>query len=430
MNDQDQINSNEAINGAGDEDQAVKMVRAKIAGMFGDEPSAEGEQQEIQAEEKVGIELSRHQEYLKHLYGSQRSPEEIKSAWHSYYSSLNDAEKLEVWKEYNDRAKLAQEEPVKVQPSPQTVQTPSSVVQSVDKISLGSAGTSRTGRKFRLPKQHWSEKQHVRDEQGRFVDNSPKLVKKHLLKTVESARQVQSHPLASKLMTHVKAAGFALSVGTVFMFIMFNQILIGNVKAWVSPGTAYTGPVIKDRTDIAVSSESRIIIPSIAADVPVVVEDYDVSNEAEHQKRLENGVVHIPGTALPGQKGNVAIIGHSANNFFVKGDYKFAFVWLRKMEIGDTFQLNYGGKLYIYSVYEKKVVNPSETGVIYGPTKDPFTVTLITCDPPGNNTNRLIVQGKQVYPEPDTKQAAVANTQRSPTVLPSNPKTLWSKIFN
>jgi sortase A len=135
----------------------------------------------------------------------------------------------------------------------------------------------------------------------------------------------------------------------------------------------------------------EIIIPKINVEIPVV---YDVNTieEAAVEKGLERGVVHYANTSLPGQDGNVVIFGHSSNNIFNPGKYKFAFVLLSRLENGDTFYLQKDGKRYTYQIYKKQIVNPSNVGVLTDAEKS-ATATLITCDPPGTSTNRLVVVG-------------------------------------
>ena len=50
------------------------------------------------------------------------------------------------------------------------------------------------------------------------------------------------------------------------------------------------------------------------------------------------------------------------------------------------------------------------------------TATLITCDPPGTSTNRLIVVGQQISPDPsgNAQAAAPTATTAAPSTLPGN----------
>jgi sortase A len=164
-------------------------------------------------------------------------------------------------------------------------------------------------------------------------------------------------------------------------------------------------------------------------EIPVV---YDVNTieETAVEKGLERGVVHYADTAVPGQNGNVVIVGHSSNNIFNQGQYKFAFVLLSRLDNGDTFYLQRDGKRYTYQVYDKKIVKPTDVSVL-GPAEKPATATLITCDPPGTSTNRLVVTAEQISPDPAVNVAAATNSQlaTASAVIPGNSPTLWSRLI-
>lgn len=134
---------------------------------------------------------------------------------------------------------------------------------------------------------------------------------------------------------------------------------------------------------------------------------------------------------MPGQDGNVVIVGHSSNNIFNKGKYKFAFVLLSKLDKGDTFYLQKDGKRYTYQVYDREIVKPQDVNVL-GVGDKLATATLITCDPPGTSINRLVVSGQQISPDPSTNAAAsTQNTlAQKATQIPGNSPSLWSRLVN
>ncbi|HVI60559.1 MAG TPA: class E sortase, partial [Candidatus Saccharimonadales bacterium] len=139
---------------------------------------------------------------------------------------------------------------------------------------------------------------------------------------------------------------------------------------------------------------------------------------------------HYPTTVRPGQQGNAAFFGHSSNNIFNKGKYKFAFVLLRTLQNGDTFYLTYEGKVYAYKVISKTVVEPSQVGVLGPVPGQTATATLITCDPPGTSLKRMVVVGQQISPDPAGNAAAAAGTGEAVTgdSLPGNGPTLWGRL--
>ena len=161
-----------------------------------------------------------------------------------------------------------------------------------------------------------------------------------------------------------------------------------------------------------------------------MVYDEPSIEEKAVQKGLERGVVHYGTTPNPGEKGNAVIFGHSSGNIINSGQYKFAFILLKSLEKNDTFIIDKDGKRYAYKVYEKYVTAPTDVSILKARDR-PSTMTLVTCDPPGMSTNRLIVVGEQIFPDPvANKESTVVNQNEIPKTLPSNSPSLWQKIKN
>jgi sortase (surface protein transpeptidase) len=80
-------------------------------------------------------------------------------------------------------------------------------------------------------------------------------------------------------------------------------------------------------------------------------------------------------------------------------------------------------------VYKKQIVKPSDVSVL-GAAEKPATATLITCDPPGTSTNRLVVVGQQIDPDVSGNSAQTAQnaTAAQTAVIPGNSPSLWSRI--
>lgn len=147
--------------------------------------------------------------------------------------------------------------------------------------------------------------------------------------------------------------------------------------------------------------ENTIFIPKIDVKAPI---SWQIANtENEIQKSLQNGVVHIAGTSLPGQKGNVFITGHSSNYFWSKGKYKEIFALLNQLVIGDLIYLNYNKTVFVYKAKEIKIIKPTDLSVLEN--RDGSNLTLMTCSPVGTSINRLIVIFDQIIPNPDSNTA-------------------------
>lgn len=133
------------------------------------------------------------------------------------------------------------------------------------------------------------------------------------------------------------------------------------------------------RTSVAPFSQFEISIPKLDIDSALVAVD---SND------LDKGLAHLPGSALPGEQGNVFISGHSSvlfNNNFSK---------LSKLKLGDEIKVKVSETEFQYRVLSTKVVDPKDVSVIAPPDSAGRYLSLMTCVPPGLNIKRLVVLGE------------------------------------
>ncbi len=110
---------------------------------------------------------------------------------------------------------------------------------------------------------------------------------------------------------------------------------------------------------------------------------------------LSQGLAHLPGSALPGEKGNMFISGHSALSNFFKGQSAI-FSNLQDIKKGDEIVVEASGIKYKYQVAELRVVDPKDISVLNAPEKQGRYISLMTCVPPGLNFKRLVVLGKMI----------------------------------
>jgi len=227
----------------------------------------------------------------------------------------------------------------------------------------------------------------------------------------------------------------AAIVALLFLALQFNRLFVAEVEAFISPGSTVdvSDTVIVDpATDNNISTDPKLIIPKINLSAPV---NYSINTVDEKviQKGLENGVVHydLPGAnSVPGQNGNGVILGHSSNDVFDPGNYKFAFLLLDRLQNGDLFYLNYQGKRYVYRVHDKKTIDPTNWKVLQQSNSKP-TMILVAGTPVGAATNRLLVYGEQISPDPATNSAAPANNQNAnPAQIPGNSQTFFERLYN
>lgn len=105
--------------------------------------------------------------------------------------------------------------------------------------------------------------------------------------------------------------------------------------------------------------------------------------EGTDESTLDRGVGRIPGTAFPGEPGNLAIAGHR-DGFFRA---------LKDVSTGDTIEILTLDGTAIYRIEKTEIVEPSQVEVLE-PTEQP-SVTLVTCYPfyhVGHAPKRFIVR--------------------------------------
>jgi sortase A len=125
----------------------------------------------------------------------------------------------------------------------------------------------------------------------------------------------------------------------------------------------------------------RIEIPRLFLSV-VVVEGVDKTS-------LRRAVGHIPGTALPGEAGNVGLAGHR-DTFFRA---------LKDLKIKDEIQVSTLHGNFQYEVVSLRIVQPQDVWVLA--PSDENVLTLVTCYPfyfVGPAPKRWIVRARQVSP--------------------------------
>lgn len=171
-------------------------------------------------------------------------------------------------------------------------------------------------------------------------------------------------------------------------------------------------PVLPDKKDIRkafvwpdapiVPTDDRLVVPKLGKSVPLVhmgTEHIEGENwndlEQQIQDGLRKGVVHYPGTAKPGQFGNVFMTGHSSYYPWDPGQFKDVFATLGKLEIGDRYYVYYNQIKYTYEIIDKREVKPSNVMVLEQP-HDKKISTLMTCTPVGTTLRRLIITAEQV----------------------------------
>lgn len=234
---------------------------------------------------------------------------------------------------------------------------------------------------------------------------------------------------------HFLPIAAAVIVLMVFGFLQYNRVIFGTVAAYVSPGNIDPQNIIADpSTNITVTDPAtKLIIPKINVEAPINM-DTNTDHNAQ-MKAMESGVARfaIPGAnALPGQAGNFVVSGHSSNDAFAPGNYKFIFAQNEKLKEGDVIYVNYNKTRYTYTITKMQVVMPNEVNAVQIGHDKPM-ITLISCVPLGTADKRLLVFAEQVSPNPNNAQKASDTTKEAEgngSNVPGAPApTVFEKLF-
>lgn len=122
----------------------------------------------------------------------------------------------------------------------------------------------------------------------------------------------------------------------------------------------------------------KIAVPSMGLLPKTVVEGTD-------EEQLKRGPGHYPGTALPGQMGNVAIAGHRTT-------YGSPFHDIDQMRNGDKITITTTYGTFVYTMIDHKIVDPGDTSVLENHGQ--ALLTLTACHPVYSASQRYIVIAK------------------------------------
>jgi sortase A len=118
----------------------------------------------------------------------------------------------------------------------------------------------------------------------------------------------------------------------------------------------------------------RLLIPKLGVDM--------VMYEGIRMPTLDRGPGHWPGTAMPGQPGNVVVAGHRTSKHKV-------FRYIDRLVPGDEIIFEDAAGRHVYRVNRTEVVWPDAVWIV-NPTATP-TATLFACHPPGSVRQRIVV---------------------------------------
>lgn len=151
--------------------------------------------------------------------------------------------------------------------------------------------------------------------------------------------------------------------------------------------------LVDNNVDINTSVPGLLEIPDLKIKVPLMWSQ----DPKDFDQDLQNGVVHYPGTAMPGQIGTTYIAGHSSNYIWAKGSYNRVFAVLGDLKNNSSFQITVttaaGQKVvYHYVVTRSQQYSPTDQAQFQNGGQS--VVALSTCWPVGSTAKRLVVFGQ------------------------------------
>jgi len=98
---------------------------------------------------------------------------------------------------------------------------------------------------------------------------------------------------------------------------------------------------------------------------------------------IDKGPGHWPGSALPGQLGNVVFAGHRVT-------HSHPFRNVDKLVAGDEIIFAMPDGTYTYKMTKQEIVKPTDVWIV-NPTPT-ATLTLFACHPPGSAAKRIVIR--------------------------------------
>jgi len=156
--------------------------------------------------------------------------------------------------------------------------------------------------------------------------------------------------------------------------------------------TSNINPAVLGTTKINYDLEQpgRLSIPRLNIQVPIIW----TKDPKDFEVDLTKGVVHYPGTALPGEQGTVYVSGHSSDYPWKRHPYKQIFAGINVLSPGDDIFVDiYGsdGKIYNYRyrVASSNIYKPNDQTQFID--NSGAKLNLSTCWPIGTAKDRYVV---------------------------------------
>lgn len=232
------------------------------------------------------------------------------------------------------------------------------------------------------------------------------------------------HLVASSSTAGLVIPTLLVMVGGMFIYQQFQPLIAQQIKGYAgyydqgtatlvgdeyiadrlqyvsNPGADYFQKLSKAITQTGADEQSKnykgtmyLTIPSLGFKRLPIKANVDSGNKDVYNKVLNTALAHFAGTHIPGSStpGNTVIYGHSVGGRYVPrpDDVLAAFSFLSNLKVGDLIIVERDGKEYKYQMSRSKIVQPEDVAVIVG-SSGRDNLTLFTCHPPGNNSQRYV----------------------------------------
>jgi len=152
-----------------------------------------------------------------------------------------------------------------------------------------------------------------------------------------------------------------------------------SAKSFDNPATGADVPMVESASNVPVAS---LEVPKLGLRTPLF--------EGVHQKVIDRGPGHWPGTPLPGQAGNSVISAHRAT-------HGAEFAELDDLGPGDPIRVRIGGQDRSITFRVQKTSIVLEEKYVDFVTAQPSSptarvLTLFACDPVYDSTHRIVVR--------------------------------------
>lgn len=194
-----------------------------------------------------------------------------------------------------------------------------------------------------------------------------------------------------------KIAKFFLLFASLYLLVFLTLNFI-DFWHWIKREISFSKKVeelqntVQENEEIPYTEKGDSIeVPKIEVKAPLVL--VESSENEDFLKALDRGVVLHPQSVLPGEKGKILILGHSAPSGYPQINYDWVFSRLNELEPGDQIYINFQKRRYSYNVSQKIFLEKGEE-IPKNLTNSLSMLYLITCWPPGRDIERIAIKAE------------------------------------